>query len=165
MIGMQQMASKSEKATFACGCFWGVQAEFDSVKGVLKTTVGYTGGRPNNPAYEDVCTDRTGHAEAVEVEFDPKNVSYPKLVEKFFSIHDPTQANRQGPDVGSQYRSAIFYHDDEQKKEAIKVKDTVSKSGKFNKPIATEIIKAKAFHPAEDYHQKYLEKRGMNVCH
>ncbi len=156
---------KLEKATFACGCFWGVQAAFDRVKGVVKTTVGYTGGHLDKPAYEDVCTDRTGHAEAIEIEYDPKKVSYEKLLDTFWTLHDPTQVNRQGPDVGSQYRSAIFYNNEAQRKATVKAKDSLEKSGKYSKPIATEIIKATAFYPAEAYHQKYLEKRGAFVCH
>ncbi len=157
--------SKFQKATFACGCFWGVQSEFDEVKGVLKTTVGYTGGHLRKPAYEDVCTDRTGHAEAIEIEFDPKVVSYETLLDIFFKNHDPTQVNRQGPDAGSQYRSAIFYHDDFQKRAANRAKSSLEKSGKFPRPIATEIVQAGAFYPAEEYHQKYLRKRGQFVCH
>ncbi|HIJ18802.1 TPA: peptide-methionine (S)-S-oxide reductase MsrA [Candidatus Woesearchaeota archaeon] len=160
------MASpKTEKATFACGCFWGVQAAFDRVKGVVKTTVGYTGGHLGKPTYEDVCTGRTGHAEAIEVEFDPKRTTYEKLLGTFFSSHDPTQVNRQGPDAGSQYRSAIFYHDGAQKKAASKAKDALEKQKKYSKPIATEVVKASAFYPAEEHHQKYLEKRGQLVCH
>lgn len=156
---------KTEKATFACGCFWGVQAALDRVKGVVKTTVGYTGGHLDKPTYEDVCTGRTGHAEAIEVEFDPKGTTYEKLLETFFSSHDPTQVNRQGPDAGSQYRSAIFYHDEAQKKAALKAKDALEKPKKYSKPIATEVVKASAFYPAEEHHQKYLEKRGQFVCH
>jgi len=158
------IAMKAQKATFAAGCFWGVQSEFDRMKGVLRTRVGYTGGHLAKPAYEDVCTGRTGHAEAIEIEFDQKRVSYTALLEKFFSLHDPTQVNRQGPDIGSQYRSAIFYHDESQKKSAMKAKQALESSGKPDAPIATQIVKATFFYPAEEYHQKYLEKRGAFVC-
>ena len=157
--------AESQKATFAAGCFWGVQAQFDRMKGVLRTKVGYTGGHLEKPTYEEVCTDRTGHAEAIEIEFDPKRISYDAILEKFFSLHDPTQLNRQGPDVGSQYRSAIFYHSEAQKKAAMKAKADLEKSGKLKNPVATQIVKASAFHPAEEYHQKYLEKRGKFMCH
>ncbi len=152
-------------ATFACGCFWSVQAAFDRVRGVVKTTVGYTGGHLKNPSYEDVCTGSTGHAEAVEAEFDPKRVSYGELLDIFWSIHDPTQVNGQGPDTGPQYRSAIFTHSAEQKNEAIKAKEALGKSGKYAKPLATEIAQAAEFYPAEGYHQKYLGKRRQFLCH
>ncbi|RJQ19784.1 peptide-methionine (S)-S-oxide reductase [Candidatus Woesearchaeota archaeon] len=154
---------KTETATFAAGCFWGVQAAFDGVKGVVKSSVGYMGGTVDNPTYEMVCTDRTGHAEVVHVVFDSEIVSYKQLVEKFFSLHDPTQMNRQGPDVGRQYRSAIFYHSPEQKKIAEAVKKEMQK--KSEKTIVTEITPAGTFYPAEEYHQKYLEKKGLKVCH
>lgn len=150
---------KTEKATFAAGCFWGVQAAFDQTKGVLRTEVGYTGGTTKNPTYEDVCSDETGHAEAVLVEFDPKKVSYQELLEIFWKIHDPTQFNRQGPDVGTQYRSAIFYHSKKQKAAALASKEKAQK--KFKRPIATKIENAKEFYPAEEYHQKYYKKHGM----
>ena len=153
---------KLEKATFAAGCFWGVQAAFDKIKGVVKTTVGYTGGHFNNPSYEDVCSDKTGHAEAILVEYNPKIVSYDKLLEIFWKIHDPTQVNRQGPDVGEQYRSAIFYYDDKQKLTAKKSLEKESK--RYNKKIATEITKASKFYPAEGYHQKYYLRHPV-VCH
>ena len=158
-------AMKTEKATFAAGCFWGVEATFRQINGVKSTQVGYMGGSMRNPTYEDVCTDRTGHAEAIEIEFDSKKITYKALLEKFFSLHDPTQINRQGPDVGSQYRSAIFYHSEAQKREAMKARAGLEKSGKLDKPVSTGIVKAKKFHPAEDYHQKYLEKRGALACH
>jgi len=155
---------KTEKATFAAGCFWGIEQEFDKVKGVINTTVGYTGGNLKNPTYEDVCSDKTGHAEAVLVEFDSKTVSYERLLNVLWSIHDPTQWHKQGHDLGSQYRSAIFYHNEEQKKAAINSKQKLEKSGKYKKPIVTEIAPASAFYKAEEYHQKYFEKQGK-VCH
>lgn len=150
-------------ATFAAGCFWGVQFYFDQVPGVISSTVGYTGGHTENPTYEEVCTHTTGHAEATEIVFDPEKVSYETLVKQFFHMHDPTQLNRQGPDIGDSYRSAIFYHDDEQKNIAEKIKQEQQASSK--KPIVTEITEAKAFYVAEDYHQKYSERTGMGVCH
>jgi peptide-methionine (S)-S-oxide reductase len=154
-----------EKATFAAGCFWGVEATFRRVKGVVHTQVGYTGGTVPNPTYEQVCTDRTGHAEAVEVTFDPKVVPYEELLEIFWRCHDPTQVNRQGPDIGTQYRSAIFYHSDAQRAAAEESKRRLEASGRFSKPIATEIVPAKEFWRAEEYHQQYLEKRGLASCH
>jgi peptide-methionine (S)-S-oxide reductase len=153
-----------EKATFAAGCFWGVEAAFRNVEGVTATAVGYTGGTTENPTYEQVCTDRTSHAEAVEVEYDPRRVSYDKLLEVFWGEHDPTQKNRQGPDVGTQYRTAIFTHSPEQKAAAEASRDALSKSGKFSRPIVTEIVPAVRFWPAEEYHQRYLEKRGLATC-
>ena len=156
---------KTQKATFAAGCFWGVEEVFRNVKGVVNTSVGYIGGKMKNPAYEDVCTDETGHAEAVQVEYNPSKVSYEKLLDVFWENHDPTQMNRQGPDVGTQYRSSIFYHDEEQRKLAMKSKQKLEKSGKYKKPIATEIVPAKEFYKAEEYHQRYLEKRGLSTCH
>ena len=146
-----------EIATFAAGCFWGVQAEFDKIPGVVETTVGYMGGKIKNPTYKQVCTDTTGHAEAIEIKYDPEKISYEKLLEIFWSIHDPTQYNRQGVDVGSQYRSVIFYHNDEQRRIAEESK--IQQQSKFDKKIVTEIVQAPAFYPAEDYHQKYLEKK------
>jgi peptide-methionine (S)-S-oxide reductase len=154
-----------EKATFAAGCFWGVEEDFRTVKGVLKTTVGYSGGTLENPTYEDVCTDRTGHAEVVLVEFDPAQVSYEQLLDVFWDAHDPTTLNRQGPDTGKQYRSAIFYHTPEQKATAEASKERLSKSGRFKRPIVTEITAAAPFYPAEEYHQQYLLKRGEASCH
>ena len=153
------------KATFAAGCFWGVEATFRQLPGVTGTLVGYTGGHFPNPTYKDVCSDRTGHAEAVEVEYDPAKLSYGKLLEVFWENHDPTQLNRQGPDTGSQYRSAIFFHDAEQETEARASKQQLEQSGAFKKPIVTQIVPAVTFHPAEDYHQQYLEKRGLATCH
>lgn len=153
------------KATFAAGCFWGVEATFRQLPGVLSTRVGYTGGSLANPTYKDVCTDRTGHAEAVEVEYDPGKISYPKLLDVFWENHDPTQLNRQGPDWGTQYRSAIFFHSAEQEQEAKVSKQKLEKSGQYSKPIVTQIVAAPEFFEAEDYHQQYLEKRGLASCH
>ncbi len=154
-----------EKATFAAGCFWGVEEAFRHIDGVVDTAVGYEGGTLENPTYEDVCTDRTGHAEVVEVTFDPARVSYGQLVDFFFSIHDPTTLNRQGPDVGTQYRSAIFYHTPEQEAIARAAKERLQASGRFRRPIVTEIVPASTFWRAEEYHQRYLEKRGLSSCH
>lgn len=154
-----------QKATFAAGCFWGVEAAFRRVPGVIATTVGYTGGTTPNPTYEDVCSDRTGHAEAIEITFDPSEVSYERLVEIFFQSHDPTTVNRQGPDVGSQYRSAIFFHDAAQQAVALASKEKMQQSGRFRRPIVTEIVPAAPFYRAEEYHQRYLEKRGLDYCH
>jgi peptide-methionine (S)-S-oxide reductase len=153
------------KATFAEGCFWGVEDTFRQVKGVSDVTVGYTGGHTKNPTYKEVCTDRTGHAEAVDVEFDPKQVSYRELLAVFFQSHDPTQMNRQGPDYGSQYRSAIFFHDAEQEAQAKDAKETLERSGVFKKPIVTQIVPAQEFWRAEEYHQRYFEKNGLRSCH
>jgi len=153
------------KATFAAGCFWGVEAEFRALKGVKSTTVGYIGGATDSPTYKDVCTDRTGHAEAVEVEYDPAQISYDQLLNAFWNLHDPTTVNRQGPDVGTQYRSAIFYHDAAQEAAAKASRDREAASGHFEKPIVTEIKPAPKFWPAEEYHQQYLEKRGAPSCH
>lgn len=149
-----------EKATFAAGCFWHVEEEFRKVKGVIDAKVGYTGGKMEKPTYEKVCADKTGHAEAIEVTFDPKFASYEKLLEVFWSIHDPAQVNRQGPDVGTQYRSAIFCHNEKQKKAALKSKEEQQK--KLNGKIATEIVPVKDFYKAEEYHQRYVEKRKNN---
>ena len=154
---------KYEKATFAAGCFWGVEAAFRQIKGVISTRVGYIGGKMDNPSYEDVCTDETGHAEAVEVTYDPKKVSYEDLMKVFWQNHNPTQLNRQGPDVGTQYRSGIFYHNEKQKQSALKSLEQEQK--KYKNKIVTEILKAGKFHQAEDYHQQYLEKRGLSTCH
>jgi peptide-methionine (S)-S-oxide reductase len=153
-----------EKATFAAGCFWHVQYDFDQIPGVISTTVGYTGGVTENPTYKQVCTDKTGHAEAVEIIYDPNKVSYDKLLDVFFENHNPTTKNRQGPDVGYQYRSAIFYHNAEQQKAALAKISELSKSGKFSRPIVTEVKPAGPFYKAEDYHQKYLEKRDLKSC-
>src|SRR3954469_14948977 len=146
-----------EKATFAAGCFWGVEATFRQLPGVTSTRVGYIGGQTENPTYKAVCTDRTGHAEAVEVEFDPSKVPYTDLLNVFWENHDPTQVNRQGPDWGTQYRTVIFYHTDDQKRAAEASKATLTASGKFRRPIATQIVPATDFWKAEDYHQQYLE--------
>src|SRR5579872_6543649 len=153
------------KATFAAGCFWGVEDAFRQVKGVSSTTVGYTGGQTKDPTYKQVCTDKTGHAEVVEVEFDPNQVSYRELLALFFQSHDPTTLNRQGPDYGTQYRSAIFYHDAEQETEAREAKAALEKAGIFKRPIVTQIVPASDFYPAEDYHQQYFEKQGIRSCH
>ncbi|MCI0355634.1 MAG: peptide-methionine (S)-S-oxide reductase MsrA [Acidobacteria bacterium] len=152
-------------ATFGAGCFWGVEADFRDVKGVVDAVVGYSGGTLENPTYRDVCTDTTGHAEVVQVTFDPAQVSYEKLLEVFFSLHDPTTPNRQGPDVGTQYRSAIFFHTPEQEAEARAMKEKLQKSGRFARPVVTEITPASQFYRAEEYHQRYLEKRGLRACH
>jgi peptide-methionine (S)-S-oxide reductase len=153
------------KATFAAGCFWGVEATFRQLPGVISTRVGYTGGQTANPTYKDVCTDRTGHAEAVEIEYDPTKLSYDKLLDVFWENHDPTQLNRQGPDWGTQYRSAIFFHTPEQEAEAKASKERLEKSRRFSKPIVTQIVPAGQFFEAEDYHQQYLEKKGLASCH
>ncbi len=153
------------KATFAAGCFWGVEAAFRQLPGVTATRVGYTGGKTNNPTYKDVCSDQTGHAEAVEIEYDPAKLSYEKLLDVFFENHDPTQLDRQGPDWGSQYRSAIFFHSPEQQAAARAAKAKLENSGAFQKPIVTQIVPAPVFFEAEDYHQQYLEKRGLATCH
>ena len=153
------------KATFAAGCFWGVEATFRQIPGVISTRVGYIGGRTDNPTYKEVCTDRTGHAEAVEVEYDPAKVSYDALLKVFWENHDPTQLNRQGPDWGTQYRSAIFFHTPEQKGTAAASKESLEKAGRYSKPIVTQIVPAETFYPADDYHQQYLEKRGLASCH
>jgi len=154
-----------EEAVFAAGWFWGVESSFAALEGVKATEVGYTGGITDNPTYQQVCSDRTGHAEAIRVEFDPDVIPYRKLVEHFFEMHDPTTPNRQGPDVGSQYRSAIFFNSPEQEKVAREVKETLDANGRFGRPIVTEIVPAAPWFPAEDYHQKYLEKRGIDACH
>jgi peptide-methionine (S)-S-oxide reductase len=158
------MAAATEKATFGAGCFWGVEAAFRQVPGVVDAAVGYEGGTMPNPTYRDVCTDETGHAEVVEVTFDPARVSYDQLLEVFWANHDPTQKNRQGPDVGTQYRSAIFFHSPAQRDAAIASRERLEKSGKLRRPIATEITPASTFWRAEDYHQRYLEKRGLASC-
>ena len=153
------------KATFAAGCFWGVEDAFRQVKGVTATAVGYEGGHTQNPTYKEVCTNSTGHAEAVEVDFDPSKVSYKELLAVFFQSHDPTQLNRQGPDYGTQYRSAIFFPDATQEAEAREAVETLGKSGIFKKPIVTQIVPASEFYRAEEYHQKYFEKQGIRACH
>ncbi len=153
------------KATFGAGCFWGVEEEFRKVPGVLGTAVGYAGGRTEQPTYEDVCGDETGHAEVVEVEYDPARVSYDELLEVFWNNHNPTQLNRQGPDVGTQYRSAIFFHSPEQEASARASKERLEKSGRFSRPVVTEVSPAPRFWRAEEYHQRYFEKRGGGSCH
>jgi peptide-methionine (S)-S-oxide reductase len=154
-----------EKAMFGAGCFWGVEETFRQLKGVLKTTVGYSGGTTKNPSYQDVCTDTTGHAEVVQVEFDPTHVSYRELLNLFWKNHNPTTLNSQGPDFGSQYRSAIFYYSAEQKREAEASKKQLEASKTFARPIVTQIEPAQEFYRAEDYHQQYLAKRGQSSCH
>ena len=153
-----------EKATFAAGCFWHVEEAFRCLEGVESTRVGYTGGTMKNPTYEDVCTDKTGHAEAVEVTFDPTKITYDELLEMFWDIHDPTTLNRQGPDRGTQYRSAIFYHTPEQKAAAERSKQNLEQSKMYRKKIVTEITEATEFYQAEDYHQQYLETQGLSSC-
>jgi peptide-methionine (S)-S-oxide reductase len=155
----------SAVATFGAGCFWGVEAAFRQVPGVLATRVGYAGGHTVDPTYKDVCTDRTGHAEVVEVTYDPQRVAYATLLETFWANHDPTQWNRQGPDVGSQYRSVIFTHTPEQDNEARASLAAVSQNGRYARPVVTRIEPAGPFYEAEDYHQQYLEKRGLSTCH
>ena len=154
-----------EKATFGAGCFWGVEARFAEMPGVLDTAVGYEGGDLEHPTYKEVCSDRTGHAEVVEVTFDPSRISYDTLLDAFFAMHDPTQVNRQGPDWGSQYRTVIFTHSDEQAKLAEAKVAELNATGAYRKPIATRIEPARTFWKAEEYHQRYLEKRGMVHCH
>lgn len=151
----------TEKATFGAGCFWGVESSFRKIKGVVSTAVGYCGGTLKNPTYEDVCTDQTGHAEAVQVAYDPSLVRYEELLDLFWQIHDPTTANRQGPDIGTQYRSAIFFHTPEQRAAAAAAKEKLQKTGRYKKPIVTEITPVPEFYRAEEYHQQYFEKRGI----
>lgn len=153
-----------ERATFGAGCFWGVEETFRQLKGVVSTAVGYEGGILNNPTYKDVCTDRTGHAEVVEVAYDPKQVSYERLLEVFWHSHNPTTLNRQGPDVGTQYRSVIFFHSPQQEKAARASKEKLQETS-FKSPIVTQIVPASFFWKAEDYHQQYLAKRGLGSCH
>ena len=155
----------TEKATFGAGCFWGVEATFRDIDGVVDALVGYEGGATENPTYQQVCTDRTGHAEVVEVEYDPAKVRYQQLLDVFWSSHNPTEKNRQGPDVGTQYRSAIFFHSPEQEQIARASKAEQDASGRFRRPIATEIVPAQTFYRAEEYHQQYLAKRGLRHCH
>ncbi|HKT46005.1 MAG TPA: peptide-methionine (S)-S-oxide reductase MsrA [Candidatus Acidoferrales bacterium] len=155
----------SEVATFAAGCFWGVEATFQRVPGVIATEVGYSNGHTPNPTYHDVCTDETGHAEVVRVTFDPARVSYEQLLDVFWQVHDPTQMNRQGPDFGSQYRSAIFYHSPQQEVIAKRSREALDGSGKLRRPVATEVSEAGPFYRAEEYHQNFLQKRGAASCH
>lgn len=156
---------KTEKAIFAAGCFWGVEELFRTLPGVTETTVGYTGGKTENPTYEDVCAHKTDHAEAVEVEFDPEKISYEELLRVFWKGHNPTTHNRQGPDIGSQYRSGVFYLTENQKELAEAKKEELQKTAKYAEPIVTEITEAKVFYPAEEYHQKYFAKNGLRGCH
>ena len=153
------------KATFAAGCFWGVEDTLRQVRGVTSATAGYTGGTTKDPSYKDVCTGRTGHAEAVEIEFDPKDVSYRELLAVFFQNHNPTTLNRQGPDFGTQYRSAIFFHDASQEAEAREAVAALEASHVFKSPIVTQIVPASDFYRAEEYHQRYFEKQGIRACH
>ncbi len=159
------MNAQYEKATFAAGCFWGVEYRFRRIPGVVATRVGYSGGHTPNPTYQHVCTGTTGHAEAVEVEFDPTRISYTELLHHFWQMHDPTTRDRQGPDIGSQYRSVIFFHNEKQQQLAKNIKASLEQSGTYLAPIVTEIIPAAPFYPAEDYHQCYLEKKGLPGCH
>lgn len=159
------MNSDTEIATFAMGCFWGPQVLFKKMPGVLKTVVGYTGGHTVNPSYDQVCTGTTGHAEAIEITFDPKQVTYAELLDIFWEHHDPTTLNRQGPDYGEQYRAAIFYHNNEQQKLATEYKERLERTGRYLKPIVTEIVEAGPFYRAEEYHQDYAEKNPSYVCH
>jgi peptide-methionine (S)-S-oxide reductase len=154
-----------ETATFGAGCFWGVEARFQRMPGVLETAAGYEGGKLDNPSYKDVCTDRTGHAEVVEVKYDPEKVNYQQLLDLFFELHNPTELNRQGPDWGSQYRSVIFFHSPEQEAAAKATIERLTRDKRFSKPIATQVAPAGRFWRAEEHHQKYLEKRGMLSCH
>jgi len=154
-----------DKTTFGGGCFWGVEAVFRRVPGVVATTVGYMGGTLRSPTYKDVCTDRTGHAEVVQVEYDPAKVSYEELLKVFFENHDPTTLNQQGPDVGTQYRSVIFFHDPAQEAAARASKERLTRNGTYSRPIVTDIVPATEFWRAEEYHQQYLEKRGLAQCH
>jgi peptide-methionine (S)-S-oxide reductase len=154
-----------EKATFGAGCFWGVEAKFNEINGVIDTTVGYEGGDLEHPTYQDVCTDSTGHAEVVQVSFDNSRIRYEALLDAFFAMHDPTQINRQGPDIGTQYRSAIFTHNEQQLAEARAKITELNASGTYRNPIATQISPTRVFWKAEEYHQRYLEKRGMVSCH
>lgn len=154
-----------QKATFGAGCFWGVEARLSEISGVLDTTVGYEGGKLENPTYKDVCTDRTGHAEVVEVKYDPSRVRYETLLDAFFALHDPTHLNRQGPDWGTQYRSVIFTHNEEQRREAEAKIRELNAAGVYRKPIVTSVEPAGTFWKAEEHHQRYLEKRGMVACH
>lgn len=162
---MQTTNAKTQLATFGAGCFWGVEERFRQTPGVVATAVGYMGGKLEKPTYKDVCTDRTGHAEVVQVEFDPARVSYEQLLDLFWKSHNPTTLNRQGPDVGTQYRSAVFFHSPEQEATAKASKEKLQASGRFKKPVVTEITPAATFWRAEEYHQQYLSKRGLGACH
>lgn len=162
---MVEDAQQYETATFAAGCFWGVEETFRKTNGVISTMVGYTGGTKPNPTYRQVCSGNTGHAEAVQVTYDPKIISYEQLLDIFWNNHNPTQLNRQGPDVGYQYRSAIFFHSPQQEAAAKASKEKLEKAGRFKHPIVTQIVPAETFWPAEEYHQQYLKKQGLSVCH
>lgn len=164
MTSIAEGKRMTEKAIFAAGCFWGVEDAFLKIKGVIATTVGYTGGHLQKPTYEAVCSDKTGHVEAVLIEYDPSQVSYDKLLDLFWQIHDPTQLNKQGPDVGSQYRSVIFFYSKEQESAAIVSKEKLQRSSRYKGKIMTEILPAADFWPAEEYHQKYLQKKGRASC-
>jgi len=164
-MNSNQIVEKTAMAMFGAGCFWGVEAQFRAIPGVLVTEVGYAGGAMKNPTYEDVCTDESGHAEVVRVTFDPSKVGYAKLLEVFWNGHNPTTLNRQGPDIGSQYRSAIFFYSPEQQAEATASRDALTAAKKYPRPIVTEISPAPDFYRAEEYHQQYLEKRGLASCH
>jgi peptide-methionine (S)-S-oxide reductase len=155
----------TEKATFGAGCFWGVEETFRQIPGVVDAAVGYEGGMLKNPSYRDVCTDRTGHAEVVEVDYDPERVSYDELLNVFWNNHNPTTLNRQGPDIGTQYRSVVFYHTPEQQATAVASKERLEHEGRFKRPIVTQIVPASTFYRAEEYHQRYLEKHGLSHCH
>jgi peptide-methionine (S)-S-oxide reductase len=164
---MNQLPAEEEtmaKATFGAGCFWGVESAFRELKGVTDAAVGYMGGTLANPTYQDVCTDRTGHAEVVQLDYDPQQISYEQLLRAFFDLHDPTTLNRQGPDYGKQYRSVIFFHDAEQEREAQKIKDELDLSGRFPRKIVTQIAPASDFWRGEEYHQRYFEKHGIAAC-
>lgn len=160
----KDVTTMTEFATFGAGCFWGVEAAYRQIEGVVATTVGYEGGHTEQPTYRDVCSHTTGHAEVVRVEYDPARVSYDTLLSVFWENHDPTQLNRQGPDVGDQYRSVIFYHTPEQQTAAIASKERLEQARTFRRPIVTQIVAAETFYPAEEYHQQYLEKRGLSTC-
>ncbi len=164
LISAIQGGDMTETATFGGGCFWGVEEHFRTLDGVESTAVGYMGGHTENPSYREVCTDKTGHAEVVRVIYNPGKITYRELLHEFFSIHNPTQLNRQGPDRGTQYRSVIFFYSNDQKKDALQVIQTLEKSGKYSKKIMTDVKPASVFYPAEDYHQKYLFKRGLQNC-
>lgn len=158
-------SGKVEAAVFGAGCFWGVESTFRALPGVLSTSVGYAGGHLINPTYHDVCSDETGHAEVVKIEFDPDQISFEELLDVFFKSHNPTTLNRQGPDFGSQYRSVVFYENDAQRATAEAVKQRVDASGRWGRPVVTQIVPAAKYYPAEDYHQQYNEKRGRTSCH
>ncbi|MSQ46409.1 MAG: peptide-methionine (S)-S-oxide reductase [Ignavibacteria bacterium] len=157
--------NRTELATFGAGCFWGVEEEFRKLQGVISTKVGYLGGNKDNPSYEEICSNETGHAEVVEVTFNCEKINYEQLLNLFWNIHNPTQLNRQGVDIGTQYRSAIFYHSEEQKEIAVLSKNNLEKINKYSRPIVTEISQVKTFWEAEEYHQQYLTKRGLSSCH